>query len=69
MTPCFPFPARILPQFPDFVHYSVLVYPLISHYLKEALAWVVNVAGACIMNMNRPPACPRFFYERGNKES
>ena len=45
MISCFPFPARILS---DFIHYSVLVYPLLSRCLTVALAWVVNIAGALI---------------------
>jgi hypothetical protein len=61
MIPYFPFPARILSTISRF--YSVL----------EALAWVVNVAGALlrihVVIMNRPPACPRLSDERGNKES
>jgi hypothetical protein len=51
---------------------SVLVYLPLSHCLKEALAWVINVASALIrivIMMNHPPSCPRLSDERGNKES
>ena len=65
MISCFPFPPASFPQFPNFIHYSVLVYPLLSHCLTVALAWVVNVAGTliCIVIINNelPARMPQAF--------
>ena len=66
MISCFPFPARILSTISRFIHYSysVLVYPLLSRCLTVTLnlAWIVNVAGACIViKINNEPHAPGFL--------